>query len=315
MRTAAHRPRAHRRFQAALFGALLVFIARPLLAQNYYSVDGFEAPYYSAGSTLINQEGWALSGGTNSQWTVTNSVGVNGTAGVVASGTPDSGTAGTAGTSAYIGFNYPPGGAKPTGGMLVVSSVSIKASAPSSMDSLVYANAVYSNAGAEIGRIGLDYSAGEINAVVLTRINSTTGLPDPNGPVQATTVATNLLANTYYSFGLSFNFSKDTYNVSMNGTTIASSLPFSDTNPTADTSLQAEYLQIISGGNATENDTTGVFDNLSVDFETPVPEPSTWALLGLASAGLCGLAVRRRARQAALPHEGGAKGAPSAPLE
>jgi hypothetical protein len=279
----------------AAVGSSALLFATPLFAQadpssNYYSAY-FEPPYFNAGAggeTLIGQSGYALSGGTSSQWTVTNGVGVNGSAGVVASGTPDTATAGAAGTSAYITFTYPAVGAKPSAGMLLVSSISIQASAPTMADSLLYASGVYSNNGAEIGRVGLAYSAGKIDAVVLTCLNSQTGQPDPSGPVQALTVATNLTAGTFYNFGMTFNFATDTYNVAMNGTTVASDLPFSDTNPIADKSVQAEYLQIISGGNANEADTTGVFDNLSVDFETPVPEPSGWEMV-LATLGVLGL--------------------------
>lgn len=99
--------------------------------------------------------------------------------------------------------------------------------------------------------------------------------------------------NTWHNVDFLFNFSAQTYTVTLDGTALASNLPFcTDNGPctTGGTIAEGPFLSFFDVFATVGSNDLGALDNLSL---SDVPEPSTYALTGIALlAGA--LLIRRR---------------------
>lgn len=233
-------------------------------AQTFlYNSNGFEAPGFTVGA-LVGQQGFV------------NDVPAAVTAGTIQNTLANGGTqavrlAGGIGTNwFYPSLNY-----TPAAGEIISVRVDI-ARTLSATSSFGYLLDIFGTNGSRVARAGLAANGGTIRAIVTTLNNAGT--------------ATNFLAsdtvygqNQWVSFDVRLNFATRTFNLIVDGSTVATNLPM--VNGTA-TGLGDADLQVSTVAGASD---FGYFDNYSVSV---IPTPGSAALLGLG-----GLAALRRRRK------------------
>jgi len=112
--------------------------------------------------------------------------------------------------------------------------------------------------------------------------------------------ATAFDSTAWHHIDLLFNFPAQTYNIALDGTTLASNLPFcGDNGPCAGAPVSSysdgyfdSFGQSTFGGTPGTND-AGYLDNYRVANVTGVPEPSSMILLVIGLAGIC-IGLRRK---------------------
>ncbi len=244
----------------ALVAALSAGVVASANAAVLFDSQGFEAPTYTLGS-LPGQNGWLLDNNPPGPFTVQNTVVRSGSQAVRATG------GGTGTNWTFPDISYTPAAGE------IISVRADLARTVGSTASFGYLLDIYSPAG-RIARAGLGTNAGTI-VPVLTTLN-TAGAP-------ATFLASNATyaANQWVNFEILLNFATQSYDLNIDGISIATNLPFVG----AGASLADADFQVSTA--ATAND-VGYLDNYIVET---IPTPGALALLGLG-----GLAARRRRR-------------------
>lgn len=242
----------------AIVAAISAGVVASANAAVLFDSQGFEAPAYSLG-ILAGQNGWLLDNNPPGPFTVQNTLAQSGSQAVRATG-------GGTGTN----WTFPDISYTPASGEIIAIHADL-ARTLGTTTSFGYLIDVYAPTG-RIARAGLGNNAGAI-VPVLTTLNAT-GVP-------TTFLANNdtFQPNQWVSFDIFLNFAAQTYDLSINGASVATGLPFTG----AGTSLADADFQVSTAAGAND---VGYLDNYRV---TTVPTPGAVALLGLG-----GLVARRR---------------------
>jgi hypothetical protein len=137
-----------------------------------------------------------------------------------------------------------------------------------------------------------DASSGPIKQIGALGVDATTGevlIYDSNG-IDITPDDTVVNFNQYNSFLMTMNFQTDTYDVTVNGSTLETGIPFISSGVSELTDADIAALQAAVTEQANQSG-TAYFDNYLI---TAVPEPGTLALIAICAIG----AAKRRGRRA-----------------
>ena len=235
----------------------LIFAAPSVFAANIYST-GFEPPTYATGS-LIGQDGWQSTHGPTAASVETS---------VVHSGTQAVQFFANTNTAAGQTDLGHPGSFDATNEIVTVNT-SFRISSSTSESQWA---------------IGASQTDGSYDGGLAL-------LPGGSMYVFGSGFLTTTFAdNTWYTLSLVFNFQSETYNVFLNGSTIATNATMSNTGNTFNTPLYTSY------GSATANDSM-YLDDISIQA-TGVPEPRFVFAGGLVMLALV-LVARVRSRVSA----------------
>jgi len=245
--------------------SLVVFSAS---AATLFDSGGFEAPAYTLGN-LQGQNGFQFFGSATAM-VVQNSVVSSGSQAVQLSG-------GTT-TWDWPSLEYTPGAAE-----IIRVSFDVRWGSFTANNNFGYFIDVYSTTaegGNRVARTGL------VRTGTATAPGNVQGLVTIGGATPGSYLVDGPLSNnTWYKFIMDMDFASDTFSVSINGTPVATALPF----VTASTGIGDADLQISSVAGSTDS---GFIDNYKVEALV-VPEPGVFAISALGGLALVGLRRRR----------------------
>ena len=250
--------------------ALFAALGSAAFAQTIFST-GFDAPTYTAGATVVGQDGWAIGSGSGSYQTVSNAVSFAG------------------GQSLTFA---PAGGSSFASVIRSFTSVANTAYTLSTKIRIAGTTSVDRTFGLYLSTttLGNTYLGATISGAGGLRVGKTWS--DTYKTTADATAAAGTFADRWLDLVLKLDgagngtvafsgFSDGAvYNYSFTGVT--------NTSGTKYVNVGTDYLA------TTASPGTGSFDNLSLVSTTPVPEPATMAILGLGAAAL----LRRKRRSA-----------------
>jgi hypothetical protein len=245
--------------------ALLLASASAARADVILYSTGFENPPFTTG-TVAGQDGWNVFGPGVS--TIENTFARTGSQAVLVDGSP-------AGQSGPFRLNTS------TGPLIDLSAdIAIFASSNQSVWQFAASDSVHFLGGINIGAD---------NSIVLDTLGFT--------PIGTFPRATAFDSTAWHNIDLLFNITTQTYNLSLDGSLLASNVPFCGANAGctggAVSSYGAGFFDSFGGGND-----SGYMDNFRVAVVTP--EPSSIALM-VSALGVVFLELRRRSIGAASP--------------